>query len=109
MPISSRTYLIFLIASAFLLALLYFGWNAGDKEKSPETIRVAKGNDVAQGFATRYILRNWIGPPIIIFFIAIVVWFSVTGGFLLPSARTSVAMLGISLLTLIFPIFRGYR
>jgi hypothetical protein len=108
-PISTHTYLVLLIAGAFLLVLLYFGWGSGDKKRPPEAIPVAKGNDVAQAFATRSILRNWIAPPISIFFIATVVWFGGTGGFLPPNARTSVVLLSISLLTLIFPVFRGYR
>jgi hypothetical protein len=108
-PISTHTYLVLLTAGAFLLVLLYFGWSSGDKKRSPAAVPVAKGNDVTQGFATRSILRNWIAPPISIFFIATVVWFGATGSFLLPNARILVLMFGISLLTLIFPIFRGYR
>ena len=108
-PISMHTYLVLLTAGAFLLVLLYFGWSSEDKKRSPAAVPVAKGNDVPRGFATRSILRNWIEPPISIFFIVTVAWFGGTGSFLLPNARILVLMFGISLLTLTFPIIRGYR
>jgi hypothetical protein len=106
-PISTHTYLVLLAAGAFLLVLLYFGWSSADKKRSAAAVPVAKGNDVPEGFATRSLLRNWIAPPISI--LATVVWVCGTGSFLLPNARILVLMLGISLLALIFPIFRGYR
>jgi hypothetical protein len=107
-PISSHTYLMFLIAGACLLALLYFGWTPEDKRRSPD-VAVPQGDGVLESFSARSNLRDWIAPPISTLFMTVIVWFSATESILLPNARIVASMLGISLLTLIYPIVLRYR
>jgi hypothetical protein len=103
-PLDAASRVTVVVTLAGLLALVYWGGRIEKKKSGDASDKMIHDEMSGQVSGAQVLLNDYLLPPITLLILSLIVWSSLHQSFVLPSGRLIALIVGISLLTLLYPL-----
>jgi hypothetical protein len=102
--LDAASWVTILVTLAGLLALVYWSGRIERKNSRDANHEMIKDEMSGQVSSAHVLLMDYLLPPITLWILSLIVWSSLHQSFVLPNGRVIVLIIGVSFLTLLYPL-----